>query len=223
MAITAEKNNEANKRISEWVNYSSENHPYEQVRERAILDSMIDYKAFCSADQLKMTKGYSDHTLCYAYLSKHQRFTEDQIEEMAVITSPLFPLMGFSETDKDSMKAAIRIIQIGPRNIEEQKKEIKQILAESDKEENLSDSYMRFLLQIKELISKKNGISSLGIIDRLDWRDIFKYQDISSEFYKRWKNCINIRDTTPAGKTKSYHTTSIIQGRRDRARRRGKR
>lgn len=177
---------------------------------------MIAYKGACSTEQLKMIKGYESSILCYAYLSKHQEFTEEQIEEMTVITSPLFPLMDFSILDKDSMRTALRIMQVGP-NSGAQKKEIVQILSESDKEKGLSNSYQKFLFRLEEMINKNNGIPRQGITDKFDWKDLTKYQTLSPEFCERWKECIKRQDTNP------YRSASIIQARPVKARKRGKR
>lgn len=182
---------------------------------------MLAYKGACSAEQLKMIKEYESSLLCYSYLSKHQEFTEEQIEEMAVITSPLFPLMDFSILDKNSMKTAIRLLQAGP-NSEVQKKEIIQILLESDKEKGLSKSYQKFLFRLEEMSNKNNAIPRQGITDRFDWRELTKYQTLSPEFCERWKECIKRQDTNPNGYTKPYCTTSVVQARPLKARKRGK-
>lgn len=105
----------------------------------------------------------------------------------------------------------------------DKKKEIEQILTESVKKKDLTDSYKKFLFRLRELINKSSGIPAQGICDRLDWRDISKYQNISPEFYEKWKECIKHQDATPTGKTKPYCSSPIVQGRPARAKRRGKR
>ena len=182
---------------------------------------MANYRSFCSEKQLQMIKGVGMHSLCYSYLSKNQKFTEEQIEEMSVITSPLFPLMGFRETDIDSMEAAIRIIRIGQNDCESQKKEIQQILKESGEKGKLSDSYRNFLFRLKEMI-RLDKIPMQGINDRLDWSNILRYQNISPEFQRKWRGCIGGKDAT-ARQIKSLRTSSIIQGRPNRAKNKSRR
>lgn len=182
---------------------------------------MLNYKKELTPDQLKLVKGRDGSVLCYSYISKNQIFTEEQIEEMIVITSPLFSMMKFSLSEPKCVEAVKRIIQAGYDD-EAQKKVIFDIL-EEEKGKKSSEAYTYFLSRLREASIPKGGFQ-----DKLDWTNIKKYQKLSPKFNIKWRDVIRSSQRESSPHTKNsisstpYRSKSIIYGKPLKAKLRGK-
>lgn len=146
--------------VDEWADFSMNPQPYEEIKKRALLDA-YDNK----------------HRLCYAYISRFQNLNESQIEELMVITSPLYTRM--SSLTTENIRIATSILSL--TSVKEQADHIKMLLDSgliADKRFKINLQLM--LNEMKD--KKKNGF----LQDRLDWKEIGKRKYLSPGFRKKY-------------------------------------
>lgn len=148
---------------------------------------------------------HNSNKLCYSYICKSQQFTESQIEELIVITSQLYTMM--TELTPENMNIALAIISCGYRK-EKQQKVIDDILNKGI----ISDKAFSAKLQSKP-------IPVSGYSDKLDWSNLVRYQNLSSEFISKYRNLIRDSDATPHTKN-MYASSTIVKAKAQKARKR---
>ena len=151
-------------------------------------------------------------------MSQFQVFTEEQIEEMMVITSPFFPVMEFDLSNRQCVDTVLRILSIG-YDREKQREEISKILRE-DSQKDIDEALpSNFRLFLEKAVAKTTGIPTTGFQDKLDWRNIKKFQNLSPEFCIKWDSVMTEREAAPHMKnhTVSY-SKSVLKGKSNKSR-----
>lgn len=147
--------------IEKWLRLSMEPQPYEVIRENAILDSYD-----------------GQNRICYSYVCGCQELTEEQIEELMVITSPFYTMMSSLTPENQAVAVAILDLANDKKQID-----FMRILVKSGK---LADK--RFETNLKVLLNK-DSFSKGKIEDRLDWKELDK-QKLSKRFKEKHKELL---------------------------------
>lgn len=181
-----------------------------EEKPKSVVDQWAEYSnEIHSYEEIKKNAIYdsthNSNELCYSYICQSQQFTESQIEELIVITSQLYAMM--TELTPENMSIALAIISCGYRK-DKQQKVIDDILSKG----TISDKAFSEKLQSKP-------IPAGGYSDKLDWSNLVKYQNLSSEFISKYRNLIRSGDTTPHTKN-MYASSTIVKARAQKARKR---
>lgn len=159
--------------VDEWAEFSLNPQPYEEIRDRALKDAYD-----------------GGNRMCYAYISYSQPFTEEQIEELSVISSTMYKMM--SSITPENIAVATSILSCETEY--DQLLMIRSII----NSELLTDA--RFVRNLRLQIADYTVIDDDGnkiikhrvkpkddIHDRLDWKAIGQRKDLSPEFRKKYE------------------------------------
>lgn len=146
------------KELKDWLDFSLFPQSELEIRKRAVNDAL-----------------YKTHSLCYSYVCRFSKLSEDFIEDLMFITSP------FYEIDYDNKENRNFIVDLIDLDITTKSQLEKAIVKLS-----------KFRSVDSRMLSKFHGNRKIKNVaaDRLDWFYLYKFQNLSEAFIMKHKTLI---------------------------------
>lgn len=169
----------ARERVQDWVDFSMNPQPYELIKERALKDA---FAALSTDEKTGIVSRLTNlnPSMCYTYVCEHSTLTEEQIEELSAISSPLF-LYCRNGITKNDIFCITAVIAAG--KVPEQMRVMKYLVG------HLLVSNVELLEYFRGFMNSDTN-KATPIRDMLDWWAIGKYQKLSKEFKAKYSNII---------------------------------
>ena len=146
------------KELKDWLDFSLFPQSELDIRKRAVDDAL-----------------YKTHSLCYSYVCRFSKLSEEFIEDLMFITSP------FYEIDYDNKENRNFIVDLIDLDITT-KSQLEKAITRLSKSRPVDSG----------LLNKFHGNRKVKNVasDRLDWFYLYKFQNLSDEFIKKHKTLI---------------------------------
>ena len=157
--------------MGDWYQFSTNPQPEEDIRGRAIFDSLT-----------------KSNSICYSYLCRTSRLSEKFIEELMFISSNAFALQFYDEKhigiivdliDQNFKKKEDQIDYIF-QLIEAEKRRMKKEIEDGKRKVVSVDPFLYHIFTMDSIIQ-----------DKLDWFYISKFQKLSGSFIEKHHNMID--------------------------------
>lgn len=146
------------KELEDWLDFSLFPQPELEIRKRAIDDAL-----------------YKTHTLCYSYVCRFSKLSEEFIEDLMFITSP------FYEIDYDNKENRNFVVDLIDLDIST-RSQLEKAIEKLSKSRSIDSGFLNKFHGNRKV---KNVAS-----DRLDWFYLYKFQNLSEPFIKKHKTLI---------------------------------
>lgn len=157
--------------IGDWYEFSTNPQPEEDIRRRAIFDSLT-----------------KSNSICYSYLCRTSRLSEKFIEELMFISSNAFTLQFY---DEKHIGIVVDLIDQNFKKKEDQTDYIFQLIeAEKKRMKKEIEDGKRKVASVDPFLYHIFTMDSI-IQDKLDWFYISKFQKLSGSFIEKHHNMID--------------------------------
>lgn len=148
-----------------WVEFSTGDRSEKEIELRALVNE-------------KVCRGASalDSCICYSYICRFSKLSEEFIKDLIFISSGLFDF-NYYDDYHINLTNDIVIAYNKKYNLEEYINELF-----NNEKDNIHPLYK---YKVEKIISDQRK-SYKKIIDKLNWYDIYKYQDLSNDFYNKY-------------------------------------
>ena len=146
------------KELEDWLDFSLYPQSELEIRKRAVNDAM-----------------YKTHSLCYSYVCRFSKLSEEFIEDLMFITSP------FYEIDYDNKENRNFVVDLIDLDVST-RSQLEKAIAKLSKSRSIDSGFLNKFHGNRKV---KNVAS-----DRLDWFYLYKFQNLAEPFIKKHKTMI---------------------------------